>query len=244
MTSVESSAALNDYVASQTAAKTTKETKSLWGDFDTFLTVLTTQLKNQDPTEPVDASKFTQQLVQYAQVEQQISSNDKLDSILNTINSNGITPLLNYVGQYVETGSTEKMVVQNSTGLMAYVLDSEATSVSISVQDDKGNSIATINGATTTGLNRIAWDGKLADGTTAKDGVYKFVLTAKDSSGEAMKVPDIRIIGQISGVETDAKGNISLKMGDHSVADTDIMSVFAAVSASPDTTKETTDTES
>jgi len=244
MTSVENSTILNNYVSSQATATTAKESKSLWGDFDTFLTVLTAQLKNQDPTEPMDASAFTQQLVQYAQVEQQISSNDKLDSILGTINSNGITPLLNYVGQYVEAGSTGKMVVQNSSAMMAYVLDSEATGVSISVQDDKGNSIATIDGTTTSGLNRIAWDGKLADGTTAVDGAYKFVLTAKDSAGEVMEVSDIRIIGQVSGVETDAKGKISLKMGELTLADTDIMSVFAAVGTSSDTKKDTTDTES
>jgi len=231
--SVDSSAALNDYIASQSKIEKASDQVSLWGDFDTFLTILTAQLKNQDPTEPVDASTFTQQLVQYAQVEQQIGTNEKLDEIHGVFNSNGITPLLGYVGQYVETNSPDKLIVQNGSGLMTYSLPQEALSVSISVVDESGESIATIDGTTSLGLNRISWDGMLNDGTKAKDGVYKYILTAKDNKDELIEVSDVRAIGQVSGVETDENGNISLKIGDYSLADIDIMSVFAAVGAEP-----------
>jgi flagellar basal-body rod modification protein FlgD len=246
MTSVENAEILNNYINTTSAkaaeAATATKNESLWGNFDTFLNILTTQLQNQDPTAPVDASEFTNQLVQYAEVEQQISSNDKLDSILSTLSANGITPLLSYVGQYIETASTNKLVVQNGTAMMSYNLDDAAKSVTVSVQDTKGDVIGTIEGTTTKGLNRIAWDGKLSDGTAAPDGVYKFVLTAKDSNNETMDVSDIRIIGQVSGIETDDEGNVNLKIGSFDVDDNDILSVFAAVGTDSSQTNEETET--
>jgi len=241
VSSVSDSTILNDYIAKQTAATTATTTTSsakstLVGNYDTFLKILTAQLKNQDPTAPMDASKFTEQLVQYSSVEQQIATNDKLDSMLKALNSNGITPLLSYVGQYTESKTTENLVVQGGQALMAYTLPSAAQSVSISVQDSSGNSIATIDGPTTKGLNRVAWDGTLSDGTTAADGVYKFVLTAKDSSGTALTVDDKRVIGQITGLETGTDGTVKLKIGSMDVKDTDILSVFGSVTAKSDTT--------
>lgn len=238
---------LNNYISSTQSTTTTDDTtsSSLWGDFDTFLTILTTQLQNQDPTEPVDASEFTNQLVQYAEVEQQISSNDKLDEITSLLGSNGITPLLSYVGQYVETESTNELVVQNGTAMLGYTLDAEALSATLYIQDSSGNVIATISGPTDSGMNRIAWDGTLDDGTTASDGVYKYVLTVKDSAGDTVTVDDQRVIGQVSSIETDSDGNVVLKIGSLEVETDDILSVFAGVavddSSASTATEETTD---
>ncbi len=242
MTSVEnSSAVLNDYLAANKEAPKVDDSSSIWGEFDTFLQILTTQLQNQDPTEPVDASEFTSQLVQYAEVEQQISTNNKLSDIMKILNSNGITPILDYIGQYVETSTTDEMVVQGGVGMMSYVLEGEALSVEISVQDEKGDVIATIEGPAESGMNRIAWDGGLDDDTFAPDGVYSFVITAKDGAGEAMNVSDIRIIGQVSSIETDKDGDLSLKIGDLSISDSDILSVFAAIATSSGSGQETSE---
>jgi len=233
--SVSDSTLINNYIASQTAATTTATTttssaqSTLIGNYDTFLKILTAQLKNQDPTSPMDASEFTQQLVQYSAVEQQIATNDKLDSILSSVNSNGITPLLSYVGQYTESKTTDELVVQGGTALLGYTLPSAAQSATISVQNSSGDVIATIDGTTTKGLNRVAWDGTLDSGSAASDGVYKFVLTAKDSSGAALSVTDLRTIGKVTGLETGTDGTVKLKVGDLSVADTDVVSVFASV---------------
>ncbi|HBM90883.1 MAG TPA: hypothetical protein DD400_03275 [Rhodospirillaceae bacterium] len=243
MTTISSnSEVLNDYLAStQSAATKVDDSSSIWGEFNTFLQILTTQLQNQDPTEPVDASEFTNQLVQYAEVEQQISTNDKLSDITKILNSNGITPVLDYIGQYVETSTTDEMVVQGGVGMMSYVLNGEALSAEISVQDENGDVIATIDGPSELGMNRIAWDGGLDEGGVAQDGVYKFVITAKDGAGDTMEVSDIRIIGQVSSIETDEDGKLSLKIGDLSIADSDILSVFAAIATSPDSTEDTSE---
>ncbi|MFA6280802.1 MAG: flagellar hook capping FlgD N-terminal domain-containing protein [Bdellovibrionales bacterium] len=241
LSSVADSTLIGNYAASQTAAtkaatETTSAAKStLIGNYDTFLKILTAQLKNQDPTAPMDASQFTQQLVQYSSVEQQLATNDKLDKMLTALNSNGITPLLSYVGQYVETAANGQMVVQGGTAKLAYNLPAQASSVAISVQDSKGNVVAQINGPTAKGLNRVAWDGTLDSGETAPDGTYKFSLVSKDMSGEAMTVDDTRIIGLVTGIETDSAGATTLKIGDLSVKDTAIKSVFAAVGTANNT---------
>ncbi len=240
----EASSLISAYNASQAAAAKTETTSTdqstLVGNYDTFLKILTAQRKNQDPTQPMDASEFTNQLVMYSQVEQQISTNDKLTDMLAAMNSNGITPFLNYIGQYTESKTTDELVVQNGTALLAYDLPSEAQSVTLSVQNSKGDVIATVDAPTTKGMNRIAWDGGLDAGGTAEDGVYKFVLTAKNSSGDAIKIDDIRVIGQVTSIETDSEGNVDLKVGDLSVDDTDILSVFGAIATDTSDSSTTT----
>jgi len=242
LSSSADSTLINSYIASQTAATTAATTTSstsssqstLIGNYDTFLKILTAQLKNQDPTSPMDASEFTQQLVQYSTVEQQIATNDKLEDIFSAINSNGITPLLGYVGQYVEAKADGTLQVQGGSAKLAYTLPSEASSVMIYVKDSAGKVISEIDGTTAKGLNRVAWDGTLDSGEKAADGAYSFTIAAKTSDGEAMTLDDVRVIGLVTGVETQTDGTVTLKAGDLSIADTDILSVFASVQTTTD----------
>jgi len=235
---VENSVILNNYIEKQkaeaAAAKAAEESdsaSSLYGSYDTFLKILTAQLQNQDPTAPMDASEFTQQLVQYSQVEQQISTNDKLDNMLAALNSNGITPLMGYVGAFVEAPSDGKLIVQNGQAILSYLLPEEAISTKIFVKDSEGEPIATLTGATASGLNRLVWDGTLDDGTMAANGAYSFSITSKNKSGDTITIDDIRIIGQITGIETDGNGKVVLKAGDLSIKDTEVDAVFAGVGA-------------
>src|SRR4029079_13178737 len=90
--------------ASSTTPGTTTQPdamKQLSGNFSTFLTLLTTQLKNQDPTSPMDSNQFTQQLVMYSQVEQQISTNDNLKTLITQGTSNASAMTAGYLGKKV-----------------------------------------------------------------------------------------------------------------------------------------------
>src|ERR1700724_4418740 len=82
-------------------ASTTDSMKQLSGNFSTFLTLLTTQLKNQDPTSPMDSNQFTQQLVMYSQVEQQIDSNTNLKTLISQGSSNAAAVTTGYLGKKV-----------------------------------------------------------------------------------------------------------------------------------------------
>src|SRR3954468_20088182 len=88
-------------------ASTTDAIKKLSGDFNNFLTLLTTQLKNQDPLSPMDSTQFTQQLVAFTGVEQQINSNNKLDQIIALDKAGQITTASGFIGQQVEATSTQ-----------------------------------------------------------------------------------------------------------------------------------------
>src|SRR5205085_2047584 len=87
--------------SSTTGSKTAVDKETLANNFTQFLTLLTTQLKNQNPLDPMDTNQFTQQLVQFAQVEQQLKSNDQLSTLVSLQKTTQSTAALNYVGHMV-----------------------------------------------------------------------------------------------------------------------------------------------
>ena len=82
--------------AATSASTSASAATSLASNFDTFLTILTAQIQNQDPLAPMDSSKFTEQLVQFSGVEQQIKSNSQLETLVKATNSNAGAALSGY----------------------------------------------------------------------------------------------------------------------------------------------------
>lgn len=216
---------LDNYVAQQNAAiaasKTSKSDGSasstgfggLAGNESTFLKILTTQLRFQDPMSATDTNQFTQELVQFTQAEQQLNTNSKLDQLIALYkNSNGLASTLGYIGKYIEVPSTSQMPLQGSQAELAYTLPSDAKSVTINVMDAKGKTVVTLNGPTGKGLDRVAWDGKDASGNKLEDGTYTFQLAAKDSSGNAITVTDIRAVGMVTALSTNSDGTTKLTL--------------------------------
>ena len=120
--------------------KTASASKTLSADMDTFLTMLTTQLQYQDPLEPMDATEYTNQLVQYSNVEQAIQTNSKLDNLLNMSIYNLGVQATNYVGKTVQVLS-DIMPLTDGAAKATYTLNQNAESVNISVKDFDGNVI-------------------------------------------------------------------------------------------------------
>src|SRR5215216_5770382 len=95
-------------------------------NFDTFLSLLTTQLKNQNPLEPLDTNQFTQQLVQFAGVEQQINMNQQLTSLVNLQKSAQATQALVYLGSTATVdGTTTKLT--NGAAVWSFLVDKPST---------------------------------------------------------------------------------------------------------------------
>src|SRR5882672_12474904 len=102
--------------ASSSASTTGIDKNTLAGNFQTFLTLLTTQLKNQNPLDPLDTNQFTQQLVQFAQVEQQLKQNEQLATLVSIEKSAQSTTALAFVGQNVAVdGQTAKLKNSSAT---------------------------------------------------------------------------------------------------------------------------------
>src|SRR5882724_5547068 len=166
--------------------KTASDTTTLANNFQTFLTLLTTQLKNQNPLDPLDTNQFTQQLVQFAGVEQQMKMNQQMTSLISIEQSAQSTAAMAYLGSTATVdGSTTKLA--SGKAQWTFTSDKPATG-SISIADSTGNLAYSGTFTLNAGQQNFAWDGKGNNGTKWPDGNYKMTISAKDTSGNPVTV--------------------------------------------------------
>ena len=159
---------------------------TLAGNFTTFLQLLTTQLKNQNPLDPLDTNQFTQQLVQFAQVEQQMKSNEQLTAILALEKSAQATTALAYVGQTVVVdGATAPLTSSGATWSFNVAKPSTA---SIVIKDSTGQTAYTGTFAGTPGMMNFTWDGRGNDGKSWPAGNYTMSATAVDANNQSVGI--------------------------------------------------------
>jgi flagellar basal-body rod modification protein FlgD len=160
---------------------------TLAGNFQTFLTLLTTQLQNQNPLDPLDTNQFTQQLVQFAGVEQQLKTNDQLTSLLTLQQTAQSTQALGFVGKTaVVDGSTANMVNKSAVWDLNVP---KASTVNISITNSTGQTVYTNSYAVGVGDNQtFGWDGKGTDGTQWPDGKYTLTATGTDNNGQTVAI--------------------------------------------------------
>jgi flagellar basal-body rod modification protein FlgD len=172
---------------------------TLAGNFQTFLTLLTTQLKNQNPLSPLDTNQFTQQLVQFASVEQQLKTNDQLTSLVTLQQTAQSTQALTFVGKTaVVDGSTAALKNASATWELGVPTNSNVT---ISIANSTGQTVFTGHYAVNAGNNQpFTWNGKGNDGTQWPDGKYKLTATAADTAGNSVGVTT-QIQGVVSSVD-------------------------------------------
>jgi flagellar basal-body rod modification protein FlgD len=172
---------------------------TLAGNFQTFLTLLTTQLQNQDPLSPLDTNQFTQQLVQFASVEQQLKTNDQLTTLVSLQQTAQSTQALTFVGKTaVVDGSTAALTNASATWDLGVPTNSNVT---ISIANSTGQTVFTGSYAVNAGSNQaFTWDGKGNDGTQWPDGKYKLTATAADTAGNAVAV-STQIQGVVNSVD-------------------------------------------
>jgi flagellar basal-body rod modification protein FlgD len=177
---------------------TTADT-TLAGNFQTFLTLLTTQLQNQNPLDPLDTNQFTQQLVQFAGVEQQLKTNDQLTSLVSLQQTAQSTQALGFVGKTaVVDGSTTNLVSSAATWNLSVPTNSN---VAITIANSTGQNVFSGTYPVTAGDNQaFAWDGKGNDGTQWPDGKYTMTATALDASGNPVAV-STQIRGVVNSVD-------------------------------------------
>ena len=169
--------------SSSTASSTA--TTGIADNFQTFLTLLTTQLQNQNPLDPLDTNQFTQQLVQFAGVEQQLKSNDQLKSLIDIEKSAQSTQALVYVGNTVAVdGST----AQFDTAATWNFKTEKDTTATITITSSTGQTAITGTYPLKQGDSSFVWDGKGNDGVQWPAGTYTMSATGKDSSGNSVAI--------------------------------------------------------
>src|SRR6266704_6226324 len=162
------------------ADKTTTASTATTGiadNFQTFLTLLTTQLQNQNPLDPLDTNQFTQQLVQFAGVEQQLKTNDSLATLVSLQQTMQATQALQFVGK---TAIVDGNVTTMSSSKATWELNVPSTStINVNVTNSTGQTVFTGQYSANAGDNQpFSWDGLGNDGTQYPDGLYKLTATA------------------------------------------------------------------
>ncbi|MDP1875285.1 flagellar hook assembly protein FlgD [Phenylobacterium sp.] len=176
----------NAVANTQTAASTSVGGQRLAESFDTFLVLLTTQMKNQDPLSPMDSGDFTQQIVQMTGVEQQLLTNDLLKQLVGA-SGDGVADAVSLIGKQVRAATDEANLTDKSADWV-YRLDRQAQSVKVEVLDSKGSIVhvqALENVAG--GEHKFSWNGKNILGAQLADGgTYTLRITATDSAGASV----------------------------------------------------------
>lgn len=217
---VDSIAASDSAVAAQSKIASSKN--KLAKDLDSFLLLLTSQLKNQDPLSPMDSTEFTNQLVQFAQVEQAINSNDNLTSLIGLSQQNIVTNSVNYIGKTIEANSA-KFMLQEGKAKIAYGVGDDAASVAIVIRDSGGNIVYSATGDKKAGVHPLEWDGKDSTGVQKADGVYEVQVTALSTKSEPIDTYTTAF-GKVTGI-TNKDGKTLLVMGTLGVPIDDVLSV-------------------
>ena len=196
---VSSTTATNASAASAAGAPTNSALGSLSGNLTNFLSLLMTQLKNQDPTSPMDTNQFTSQLVQYSSVEQQINTNTNLTNLITATQSNTILQSTALVGKQV-TATNDHLTLQDSKSQIHFNAPS-AEPLTITVTSDSGEKILQTNVKATAGTNDWSWDGTNTDGRTVADGSYK--VSVVDQTGTALPTT---VTGTVTGMQRSSTG--------------------------------------
>jgi flagellar basal-body rod modification protein FlgD len=171
--------------ATATAAPAQTPMAQLSSNFSTFLQLLTTQLKNQDPTAPMDSNQFTQQLVEFSQVEQQIDTNTNLKTLISQGTSNASTMASAYLGRKVSvTGGNASLSAGAAN--WTYNLATDAGSTALTISDARGKIVYTGAGEIAAGNHSFTWNGRDNNGNQLGDGTYTLAVNATTSGGEAV----------------------------------------------------------
>lgn len=189
-----------DGIGSSTGTSTsiTGSRSGIADNFDTFLQLLTTQLKNQNPLDPLDTNAFTQQLVQFSSVEQQLKTNEFLSALVqsnaNSVNTNAV----NYIGKTISASGTRSELIAGKA-IWNFKLD-DAAMTSVTIKNADGDIVYTQQGQLQAGSGVFEWDGKMSNGMPAPNGTYSIQMTGLNQEGKNVPI-STEFTGTVTGID-------------------------------------------
>jgi len=200
--------------ASKSNASTTSKTDaaidSLNDTYNNFLLLLTKQLQNQDPLNPMDTAQFTQQLVGFSQVEQQIASNKSLERLINLQSSTNAFNAVSFLGNEVAVDS-DHVSLKDGKAKFQYEIEHSAGQAVLSVYDSRGQVVLVQEANKGVGTYNVDWNGKDAFGNQLPDGEYRVAVSYADQSGKTYS-SKITSFGVVDSTEI-ADGEVKLFVG-------------------------------
>jgi flagellar basal-body rod modification protein FlgD len=168
-----------------TALPTTIDKSEISKDYDMFLRLMTAQLKNQDPLQPLDGTEFVAQLAQFSGVEQQIKTNERLDTLLGALTRSAAEVSLGFLGRTVETASSKVELEAGVPASFAFEVEKPAGKAVAVVTDADGIEVRKFDvDASTLGRRAAVWDGHDGTGNPASPGVYTIRVQVYDDAGK------------------------------------------------------------
>ena len=178
------------------------------GDFTMFLKLLTTQMQNQDPLDPMDTSEYTQQLVQYSQVEQSIQQTGTLKDILSRLSTQDMAQASGFIGREAQFDTATSGLSLEQPARWSFNTERPAASATAVVRDGDGKVVHRAELGKLSGQAQFAWDGVGSDGSRVAEGAYSLSIEAVDASGAAIPA-SVRGVGTVRDVMTEA-GTVTL----------------------------------
>ena len=172
--------------------------QQLAGNYNTFLTLLTTQLQNQDPLSPLDSNQFTQQLVEFSSVEQQVNMNANLQTLISLQQTSEATSAMQFLGSDVTLNGSTATLAANSPATWSLNSPSPATGT-VTITSSTGQTAYNGTVSLNAGANTYSWNGQGSNGITWPAGQYTMAITANGANGQAVTV-STQIQGTVSGV--------------------------------------------
>jgi flagellar basal-body rod modification protein FlgD len=203
--------------ASATAANALQ---SLGTNFNQFLSLLTTQLKNQDPTQPMDTNQFTQELVQFTGVQQSVATNTNLSQLIALQQGSEVLQSAQVAG-HTATITASQISLQKSTGELTYQT-TQAEPIQIAIANSAGQIVKDVTLTSTAGANTWQWDGTDNSGNKLPDGAYG-VAVETGTDNNATAIP-FSVVGTATGITNSASG-LQLQMGAVSVGLQNVQSI-------------------
>ena len=214
--------------STSTASQVASGQSTLNSSYDTFLKLLTTQLKNQDPTSPMDTNAFTQQLVEMNGVQQQLLSNTLLQQLVNNSGGGqGVTGSVGMIGKSI-VANTANVAKAGTSATWQYTLGSGAVAGTATVTNAAGTAVWSGQlTSLTNGVNSFTWNGQDSTGRALPDGTYTLSVTAQDGNGGSVSATP-QVSGVVTNVQQNSSGQTVLGIGKTTVPVTSVISVTSA----------------
>lgn len=193
--------------------------KSLANDFDNFLTLLTTQMQNQDPLSPMESTEFTNQLVQFASVEQQLAQTEELEGQTDILRATRSNTALDYIGNNVEIKGRQFNFEGREVNFTVDMPEA-SREANVFILDANGRAVFQHTGPLTQGSRVFNWDGTTLDGREAEPGTYTVEVQATNEDGDQISAETF-VPGRVDGVQT-VNGGTELIIGDIAVPIEDV----------------------
>jgi flagellar basal-body rod modification protein FlgD len=208
---------INNVLPAATTSTASTAASKATTDYNSFLTLLTAQLKFQDPLAPLDATQFVSQLSQFSSVEQAIVGNQKLDQIIKSLGANSMMADVGLIGHKVELAG-DAVELTNGNASLTYALAKDAAQASVVIRDASGNIVRSMAVDNNAGEHSLSWNGTDNSGNSLADGIYSFTFGAADAAGKPVTSTSY-VTATVNRVQTGTDGSeLVLSNGMHTAS--------------------------